>query len=36
VLAVVAVSIIPYAFSGVSSMVAAAAVVGFSVGYLLS
>ena len=36
VLAVVAVSIILYAFPGVTSMVAAAAVVGFSVGYLLS
>jgi ZIP family zinc transporter len=36
VLAVVSVSIIPYAFSQVSSMVAAAAVVGFIGGYLLS
>ena len=36
VLAVVSVSIIPYAFSQVSSMVAAAAVVGFIAGYLLS
>jgi ZIP family zinc transporter len=36
VLAVVSVSIIPYAFSEVSSMVAAAAVVGFIGGYLLS
>jgi zinc transporter, ZIP family len=36
VLAVVSVSVIPYAFSQVSSMVAAAAVVGFIAGYLLS
>lgn len=36
VLAVVSVSIIPFAFSQVSSMVAAAAVVGFIGGYLLS
>jgi ZIP family zinc transporter len=36
VLAVVSVSIIPYAFSEVSSMVAAAAVVGFIGGYLVS
>ena len=36
VLAVVSVSIIPYAFSQVSSMVAAAAVVGFIAGYLIS
>jgi zinc transporter, ZIP family len=36
VLAVVSVSIIPYAFSQVSRMVAAAAVVGFIGGYLLS
>jgi ZIP family zinc transporter len=35
-LAVVSVSIIPYAFSEVSSMVAAAAVVGFIGGYLVS
>jgi zinc transporter, ZIP family len=36
VLAVVSVSIIPYAFDQVSSLVAAAAVVGFVAGYLLS
>jgi ZIP family zinc transporter len=36
VLAVVSVAIIPYAFSQVSSMVAAAAVLGFITGYLLS
>ncbi len=36
VLAVVSVAIIPYAFSEVSSMVAAAAVLGFVTGYLLS
>ncbi|HET6750609.1 MAG TPA: hypothetical protein VFL71_15260 [Actinomycetes bacterium] len=36
VLAVVSVSIIPYAFSEVSSLVAAASVLGFVTGYLLS
>jgi zinc transporter, ZIP family len=36
VLAVVSVSIIPYAFSEVSSLVAAASVLGFVAGYLLS
>jgi ZIP family zinc transporter len=36
VLAVVSISIIPYAFSQVSTMVAAAAVVGFIAGYLIS
>jgi zinc transporter, ZIP family len=36
VLAVVSVSIIPYAFMQVSSMVAAAAVLGFIAGYLVS
>jgi len=36
VLAVISVSIIPYAFSEVSSRVAVAAILGFIVGYLLS
>jgi ZIP family zinc transporter len=36
VLAVVSISIIPYAFSEVSSLVASATVVGFITGYLLS
>ena len=36
VLAVISISIIPYAFSQVSSLVASATVVGFAAGYLLS